>query len=106
MVSLKHKTKTLMIFELKEKELDRTDRTGNRKSGNKRPRPILIKFASHSARGKVFVNKERLKITGISITESLIKHRMEFLKKAKNEFGFNNDWTVYGRMCYYDDLAK
>ena len=31
---------------------------------------------------------------------------MEFLKKAKNEFGFNNDWTVDGRMCYYDDLAK
>ena len=95
-----------MIFELTEKELDRTDSTGNWKSGNKRPRPILVKFASFSTGGKVFVNKKRLKNTGISIAESLTKHRMEFLKKSKNEFGFNNEWTVDWRMCCYDDVAK
>ena len=47
-------------LELTEKELDRTHRIGNPKSGNKRPIPI---------------------------TESLTKHSMELLKKAKNEFG-------------------
>ena len=50
--------------------------------------------------------KERLKNTGISITERLTKHRMEFLKKAKNEFGFNNIWMVDGGICYYDEVAK
>ena len=52
------------------------------------------------------MNKKSLKNTGILITESLTKHRMEFLKKAKNEFEFNNIWTVDGRICYYDEVAK
>ena len=77
-------------LELTEKELDHTHRIGNPKSGNKRPRPIIAKFARYNTRRKVFVNKKSLKNTGISITDSLTKHRMKFLKKAKNEFGFNN----------------
>ena len=95
-----------MEVELTEKELDRTHRIGNLKSGNKRPRPIIVKFARYSIRGKIFVNKKRLKNTGVSITESLTKRRMEFLKRAKNKFGFNNVWTVDGRICYYDEVAK
>ena len=55
------------------KELDRTHRIGNPKSGNKRPRPIIVKFARHSTRRKVFVNKKRSKNTEISITKSLTK---------------------------------
>ena len=31
---------------------------------------------------------------------------MEFFKKAKNEFGFNNVWTVDGRIYYYHEVAK
>ena len=31
---------------------------------------------------------------------------MEFLKKAKNEFGFNNILTVDGRIYYSDEVAK
>ena len=58
-------------FGLTEKELDGTHRVGNPKSGNKRPRPILVKFTRYNTRWKVFVNKKSLKITGISITESL-----------------------------------
>ena len=55
---------------------------------------------------RFFVNKKRLKNTGISITESLIKHRMELLKKVKNEFEFYNVWTVDRPTCYYDEVAK
>ena len=93
-------------LELTEKELDHTHRIGNPKSGNKRPRPIIVKFARYNTRRKVFLNKKRLKNTGISITESLTKHSMEFLKKARNEFGFNNLWTVDGRISYYDEVAN
>ena len=92
-------------LDLTEKELDRTHRTGNPKSGNKRQRPIIVKFIRYNIRRKVFVNKKRLKNTGIPITEKLTKHRMEFLKKPKNEFGFNV-WTVDGRICYYVKVAK
>ena len=69
--------------EVTEKELDRTHRIGNPKSGNKRPRPIIVKFACYNTRRKVFVNKKKFKNTGISITESLTKRRMEFFKKQK-----------------------
>ena len=31
---------------------------------------------------------------------------MKFLKKTKTEFEFNNVWTVDGRKCYYDEVAK
>ena len=78
-----------------EKELDRTHSIDNLKSGNKRPRPIIVKFARYSTRRKVLVNKKKLKNTGISITESLTKRRMEFIEKSKSEFGFNNDCTLY-----------
>ena len=46
-------------LELTEKELDRTHRIGNQQSGNKRPKPIIVKFASYNTRGKVFVNKKK-----------------------------------------------
>ena len=63
-------------LKLAEKELDRTHRIGNPKSGNKRPKPIIVKFVRCDTKRKVFVNKKRLKNTGISITESLTKHRI------------------------------
>ena len=68
MVSLKHKTKKHEIsshtvnehleLELTEKEVDRTHRISNAKSGNKRSRPIIVKFARHNTRRKAFVNKK------------------------------------------------
>ena len=86
-------------LELTEKELDGTHRFGNAKSGSKRQRPIIVKFARYNTRRKVSVNKKRLKNTAISITERLTNHRMKLLKKAKNEFGFNDVWTVDGPLC-------
>ena len=67
-------------IKLTEKELDRTHMIGNPKSGNKRPRPIIVKFTHYNIRRKVFVNEKN---SGISITESLTKCRMEFKKKTK-----------------------
>ena len=91
-------------LELTEKELDRTHRINNQKSGNKRPRPINVKFARYNTRRKVFVNKKGLMNIGISITVSLAKHSMQFFK-TKNEFGFNNVWTADGRICSYDEVV-
>ena len=48
--------------ELPEKKLDCTHRIRNPKSINKRPRPIIVKFARCNTRRKVFVNKKFLKI--------------------------------------------
>ena len=43
-------------LKLTEKELDCTHRIANPKSGNKRPRNIIVKFAGYNTRIKVFVN--------------------------------------------------
>ena len=48
-------------LKLTEKELDCTHRIANPKSGNKRPRNIIVKFAGYNTRIKVFVNKKKLK---------------------------------------------
>ena len=95
-----------MEVELTEKELNHTHRIGNPKSGNKRPIPIIFKFERYNIRREAFVNKKRLDNTGISITKSLAKRRMELFKKAKSKFGFNNVLTVDGQICYYDEVAK
>ena len=63
-------------------------------------------LSSYNTRRKVFVNKTKLKNTGITIIKSLTKRRMGFLKKAKNEFGFNNVWRVDRRIYYYDEVAN
>ena len=67
-------------LELTEREVDRTHKIGNPKSGNKKPRPIIVKFLRYqryqNTRRKVFVNK-KVKNTGISIIECLTKHRTE-----------------------------
>ena len=91
--------------ELTGKELDRTYRFGNPKSGNKRPRPIIIKFALYNIRRKVFVNKKKFKQYWNFNYRKSDQAQDGILKKAKNEFGFNV-WTVDGRICYYDELAK
>ena len=103
MVSLKHKTKTLMVFLYAHKtsiwKLELYS-----ESGNKRSRPIIKKFTRCNIGREVFVNKKKVKNIVISITRSLTKRRMRFLKRAKVEF--NNVWTVHGQILYYDEVAK
>ena len=53
LASLKHNTKTQTIFLYT--GLDHTNRIGNSKSGNKRPWPIIVKFAHYNTKRKVFV---------------------------------------------------
>ena len=70
-------------LELTEKELDRTCRIGNRKSVNKRTRPIIAKFARYYTRRKVFVNKKRLKILEFQLPKALPNKGGNFFKKSK-----------------------
>ena len=51
-------------------DIDRSHWIGRLKKG-KQSRPIIIKFARYNIRNRVFKNKNRLKDTGVSITESL-----------------------------------
>ena len=49
-----------------------------------------------------FLNKQLLKGTQGSITESLIAKKMRILKKAREKHQFWNVWTTDGKILYKD----
>ena len=83
-------------------DIDRSHRLGKKKEPGTKPRPIIVKFLRYNDRSKVFKNKKRLKGTRISITESLTGTRMRFLTETRDEYGFQDVWTVDGRILYKD----
>ena len=93
-------------LDMDEKDVDRTHRIGDKNKKKNKPRPIIIKFVRYNDRKKVFYNKKKLKDSGVSITESLTKFRMDKLGKAREEHGFKHVWTVDGRICYLEQGSQ
>ena len=87
--------------ELSVKDVDRSHRIGKSNSKSKR-KLIIVKFINYNDRREIFNNKRRLKGTGVSISESLTTGRMRQLKIARDQFGFNNVWSIDGRIMYKD----
>ena len=84
--------------------LDRTHRIGKKRHLNCcKTRPVIVKFARHNIREKVFKSKKQLKGNNISITENLTGYRMSVLNEAREKFGFKNVWTYDGRILYKDN---
>ena len=75
--------------------IDRSHRIGPKKKEQK-PRPIIVKFCSYRDRSKVFYNKKMLKGSGVTITESLTKTRMDLLNEVM--VGHGNSWTIDGNI--------
>ena len=67
---------------------------------NKKTRSIIIKFVWYNCSWRTFLNKKKLKNTGISITESLTAKRMEMLINPEEQLGFRNIWTLDGKSYY------
>ena len=93
--------KEKMGEEIKKNEIDRSHRLGAPKNNGK-SRPIIIKFVRYNTRCRIFKNKKKLKGKSISVTESLTKKRMEALKKAREDHGFENVWSSEGNILYKD----
>ena len=85
---------------LTEKDIDRSHRIGMKKDDNNKSRPIILKLVRYNTRKRIFLNKKRLKGTGVSITESLTVRKMDELKNARVEHGFENVWTVDGKIFF------
>ena len=94
-------TKEKMGEEIEKNEIDRSHRLGAPKSDGK-SRTIIIKFVRYNTSCRVFKNKKKLKWKSISVTESLTKKRMEALKKAREDHGFENAWSSKGKILYKD----
>ena len=93
--------KEKMGEEIEKNEIDRSHRIGAPKNNGK-SRPINIKFVRCNTRCKIFKNKKKLKGKSISVTKSLTKKRMEALKKAREDHGFENVWSSEGKILYKD----
>ena len=77
-------------IKINEIDIDRSHRIGRYDKAKKKARPIIVKFARYSVRGRVFQEKRKLKGTGESITESLTAKRIGQLNDAIEKYGFNN----------------
>ena len=66
----------------------RSHRLANPKQNKNKFRPIIIKFTRHNFDGGFFLNKKKLKNTGIPTAESLTSKGMRLLNNAKEQFGF------------------
>ena len=67
----------------------------------KKGTPIIIKFLRRYQRNEIYAKKRFLKNTGITITESLTKRRLQLLDAARLAFGNHSCWTLKGEVYVY-----
>ncbi|XP_077969303.1 uncharacterized protein LOC144423017 [Styela clava] len=68
--------------------------------------PIIFKFVRRSTKNMIYSMKRRLKKTGLSITESLTKRRVELLTEATRVLGLKNVWTMNGDIYGFHNDKK
>ena len=59
---------------------------------------IIVKFFQRSIRNKIYAKKSNFCGTGIAITKSLTKRRIQILNYAQKCFGFKKVWTNQGKI--------
>ena len=84
-------------LEVDKSMIDRSHRIGPKKKDQK-PGPIIVKLCSYRDRSKVFYNKKMLKGSGVTITESLTKTRMDLLNEVQRMVCHGNSWTIDGNI--------
>ena len=87
-------------IEMSQISIDRSHRLGKQKGPGQKPQTIIVKLTRYKGRHHVFRNRKTLEVTGISVTESLTLKRMEHLKKAREQHGFANVWTLDGKIMF------
>ena len=88
-------------------DIERSHRIGQSRQPGEKPRPILVKFGPYNDHNNIFRNQKNLKVTKISIAESLTASRMEKLEEAREPHIFRNIWTNNGNIfCKLKDNDK
>ena len=89
-----------LYIEMSQISIDRKYRLGKRKDPDQKSRAIILKFTRYKNRHHVFTNKKLLKGSGISVKDSLTLKTVEHLKKAREQHGFANVWTLDGKIMF------
>nr|CAH7742007.1 unnamed protein product [Callosobruchus chinensis] len=96
--SVKHVLSTMKINNLSDNAVEESHRFGLPRPGNKKPRPIIVKFAKYQHKQTVWNAKKNLKNTSIMITEFLTKNQLVIYNEAKKLFGNQKCWTTNGQI--------
>ncbi|XP_072051414.1 uncharacterized protein [Amphiura filiformis] len=80
-------------------EIDRCHRVGKKTSEpGKKPRPIIVKFATYRSRQKVMIVRKKLKGTGITIKEDLTRANQTLLEQVSRVEEVISSWSSDGRI--------
>lgn len=85
-------------------DLDRSHRLGRRVNPRmstqlaSKPRPIIVKFLAYNIRAEVFRKKRQLKGSGLGVSESLTKKRMDLYRSVKGHPKIETTWSQDGRV--------
>ena len=89
-------------------DIDRLHRVG-KKSSDKGPRPILVKFATYAARERVTKARRSLQDTDLYVNEDVTSERWKLLyklRKLKDEKKIDKVWTHDGTVVVKDSHNK
>ena len=73
---------------------------------SKKGHAIIIKFLRRTQRNFIYSKKKLLKGTGMVITESLTKRRLQLLEAARTAFGRFSVWTMKGEVFVFYNNKK
>uniref|UniRef100_A0A8D8X3E9 Uncharacterized protein n=1 Tax=Cacopsylla melanoneura TaxID=428564 RepID=A0A8D8X3E9_9HEMI len=102
-------------LQISPQQLDRAHRLGPPRTNaqSSRPRPVIVKLHSYLDKREIFQNKKKLRpasgtaaASGISITESLTKPRLQLLNEARDHFGRDKVWTNDGKILIKTDDTR
>ena len=69
--------------------------------------PVIIKFVRRSDQNAIYQKKRLLASSGLALTESLTKKRLNLLNEARTLIGQQNVWTLHGMIyCNIDSQKK
>ena len=84
-----------MNLNIKEDLIKECYRIGMKKV-NEKARSVVVAFYNRAPKECVYVNKKKLKNTGIVIREDITKLRLYLLNRAIEKVGVKNTWTYNG----------
>ena len=72
----------------------------------KKGTPIIVKFLRRYQRNEIYAKKRSLKNSGLVITESLTKRRLQLLEAARTAFDLHSTWTLKGEVYVFFNNKK
>ena len=89
--------KSKLDVDVTEKDLDRSHRVTPKNPSNG-PRPIIVKFARHNVRQKVYAVRTKLKGSQIFIREDLTVKKQKLMRETLKHESIAKAWSTDGRI--------